>query len=209
MIRINLLSEGVKGAAAWEGAAGVRLAVSPLVVVGGSALVAFALVGGLAWFWSARGARLEREVRKEQTEQARLAAIEKENQVYARQLKELEQRVNTIRGLESSRTGPVEFMTALGETVGRTRDVYLVSVGPDGDRLLVKGQAASVGSIAGFMTALKRSGGFAQVELGQYYQDDQAERLTFKFDLRCVYRAGGQGAGELNRTEHDAARAKS
>lgn len=196
MIRINLLPEGMRRAAASATGAEGALAVSPVVVVGASALAAFAVVGGLAWFWSARGARFERQVRKEQAEQVRLAAIGRENQVYAGQVKEIEQRVQTIRGLESTRTGPVEFMSALGDTVSRTRDVYLVSVGPEGGRLLVKGQAGSVGSIASFITALKRSGAFSEVELGQYYQDDQAERLTFKFDLRCVYQAAGGAAGE-------------
>lgn len=209
MIRINLLPEGVKNAA-WEGGAAKGLAVNPGWVVGASAMVGFVVMGGLAWFWSARGARFEREVRREQAEQARLAAIEKENQIYARQLKELEGRVSTLKALESSRTGPVDFMTALGETVDRTKDVYLVSVGADGDRLLVKGQAGSVGSIADFIAALKRSGGFADVELGQYYQDDQSERLTFKFDLRCVYRtAGGEVVSEPVAGERAAARAKS
>lgn len=209
MIRINLLPEGAKRAGAWEAGGAEGLSFSPVLVVGGSALVCFALVGGLAWFWSARSSRFEREVKKEQTEQARLAVIGKENQVYARQLKELEQRVQTIRALEQTRTAPVQFMTALGETVDRTRDVYLVSVGPDGDRLLVKGQAGSVASIADFIAALKRSGEFAQVELGQYYQDDQAERLVFKFDLHCVYRSAGEVAGEPQAAEHNAARAKS
>ena len=209
MIRINLLPEGVKGAGAWERGAGAGLSFSPFLVVGGSALAAFALVGGLAWFWVARGARFEREVRKEQAEQARLAVIEKENQVYAGQLKEIEQRVQTIRALEQSRTGPVQFMAALGETVDRTRDVYLVSVGPDGDRLLVKGQAGSVASIADFIAALKRSGEFAQVELGQYYQDDQAERLVFQFDLHCVYRSASEVAGGPPAAERNPEKAKS
>ncbi|HLW79552.1 MAG TPA: PilN domain-containing protein [Terriglobia bacterium] len=196
MIRINLLPEGMKRAAVAAPGVGPAWAVSPVLVLGASALASFVLVGGLAWFWSARGARFERQVKREQAEQARLAAIEKENKVYARQVEELEQRVQTIRALESSRSGPVELMSALGDTVSRTRDVYLVSVGPDGGRLLVKGQAGSVGSIASLITAMQRSGRFSEIELGQYYQDDQSERLTFKFDLHCVYQAGGEAAGQ-------------
>ena len=195
MIKINLLPEGSERPAGGRGLGRPPTRASLVLLAALSVLLGFAGVGFLGWHWNSAISRLETQLTKEQAEGARLAAIQKQNQSYEKQARELEQRVRTIQALEESRTGPVRLMTALGDTVNRTRDLSLVSVGPEGDRLLVKGQAESVGSIAAFIAALKNSGSFSSVELRQYYQDDQAERMTFKFDLDCVYRQTGTATG--------------
>ena len=194
MIKINLLPEGSRRPAVERGGGPSSLKISPLLLLGLSAVLGFGAVGALGWYWNSRIARLEQQISKEQAEQARLAAIQKQNQVYENQVKELEQRLHTIQLLEAGRTGPVPLMSALGDTATQTRDLYLLSVSPEGDRLLLKGEAASAASIAGFITALKRSGGFADVELRQYYQDDEKERMVFKFDLNCAYGHPGSAA---------------
>ncbi len=191
MIKINLFPEGGRQQAIEPGIGRSPLKVSPALVVGLSALLSFGVVGALGWYWSGQVARLAQQMKAEQVEQARLAAIQQKNQLYEKQVRELERRLHTIQVLEDQRTGPVELMTALGDTVNQTRDLYLMSASPQGDQLLLEGRAASVESIAGFIAALKHSGSFAEVELREYYQDDEAERVTFKFDLNCVYRRAG------------------
>ncbi len=190
MIKINLFPEGGRQPAIEPGIGRSPVKVSPVLLVGISALLSFGVVGGLGWYWSGQVARFEQQKKAEQVEQARLAAIQQKNQLYEKQVRELERRLHTVQVLEETRTGPVELMTALGNTVNQTRDLYLLSASPQGDQLLFEGRAASVESIAGFIAALKRSGSFAEVELRRYYHDDEAERITFKFDLNCVYRRG-------------------
>ena len=186
MIRINLLCEGTKPTALKS--TGGRAAVATVVLsIAGAALLSFGTVGGLAWHSNAQIAKLEQRLKQEQAEQARLKAIQKENQLYQARVRELEQRIRAIQVVESSRSGSLELMRALGEAVNRTKGLYLLSVNPDGNRLLLKGLAQSVGALAGFITALKHSGSFSDVELRQYYQDDQADLTTFKFDLDCIY----------------------
>ena len=120
-------------------------------------------------------------------EQARLAAIQVENQRYKQQRHDLEERINTIQMLQQSRVGPVELMTVLGNTSNRAADLYLLTAAMDGNRLVLKGQANSVEAIATFMSALRASKGVSDVQLRQYWQDDQHNRTTFKFDIDCAY----------------------
>ena len=43
--------------------------------------------------------------------------------------------------------------------------------------------------MANFLAFLKNSGSFDDVQLEQFYQDDQHERLTYKFTLSCQFKS--------------------
>lgn len=65
----------------------------------------------------------------------------------------------------------------------------------------MQGQAHSVHSIANFIANLQQTDRFRDVQLRQYYQDnDQFDRLNFRFNLDCVYQlprvAPPAGAGQ-------------
>jgi len=124
----------------------------------------------------------------EKREADRLAGIRAENQRYLAQQQQLERRTNTIQMLEASRVGPTDFMTTLGALVNRTNDLYLLTIAPAGARTVIQGQSNSVESIATFVGALKNSGNFDDVQLRQYFQDDQQNRLNFRFSIDCVYK---------------------
>jgi Tfp pilus assembly protein PilN len=79
-------------------------------------------------------------------------------------------------------------MINMGNIVNKAEDLYVLTMTPDGARVSVKGQANSVQSIANFITNLKAAGVFQDVQLRQYYQDDQFSRLSFKFNLDFVYK---------------------
>jgi Tfp pilus assembly protein PilN len=160
-----------------------------LLIFAGSLIVAFVVVLVIWQIWSARVKDLEKELAKQKAEQARLAAIQAENMRYLAQIRDLETRKNTTQMLLNGRVGPVELMTALGNTVNRTSDLYLLTVTPSAGRLAVRGQSNTVESIARFISALKESGSFDDVQLQRYYEDDIAARLSFKFDLDCVFRS--------------------
>jgi len=191
MIRINLLGETAKSTE-------VHVRDSPALPVGGLALafgvslvVCLGVVGILGWAWGRRVDRLHQELTKEQAEQTRLAAVAVENKRYEQEILEVQARISTIQALEKGRTGPVDLMSSLADSVNRANDLYLLSVKADGGRLILKGESGSVRSIADFISALKRDGNFYEVHLQQYYQDDESERINFKFDLDCVYSRGG------------------
>ena len=185
MIKINLL--GLARPVSAKARMAPLTSVHQALIFVGAAVVAFLVVGFFYTYWSSQISELERNLKKEKAEQARLAAIQAENQRYKQQLKDLEDRKNTIDMLQQSRVGPVDLMTVLGNTVNRTTDLYLLTAGMDGNRLVLKGQSHSVGSIATLISVLKASKGISDVQLRQYYQDDQHNRMTFKFNIDCVY----------------------
>jgi Tfp pilus assembly protein PilN len=153
-----------------------------------SVLAAFAIVGFIWRYWTTEINRLNQEYAKQQIEAERLKQIRAENQRYVQQRQQLESRIDTIQTLVNSRVGPADFMTALGNVVNRSSDLYLLTVTPEGARVVIQGQSNSVDSIASFVANLENSGSFEQVQLRQYFQDDQPNRMSFKFHLDCVYR---------------------
>lgn len=185
MIRINLL--GVARPMAKPAAAPPTAARQALIFVA-SLLAVFAVVGFIWRYWTTEINRLNQEYAKQQIEAERLKQIRAENQRYVQQRQQLEGRINTIQTLVNSRVGPVDFMTALGNVVNRSSDLYLLTVTPEGARVTIRGQSNSVESIANFVAGLKNSGRFDEIQLRQYFQDDQHDRLSFKFQLDCVYR---------------------
>ena len=185
MIKINLL--GLARPVSAKASTTPLTAVHQALIFVGAAVIAFLVVGFFYTYWTNQISELERNLKKEKAEQTRLAAIQVENQRYKQQRKDLEERINTIQMLQQSRVGPVELMTVLGNTVNRTTDLYLLTAGMEGNRLVLKGQSNSVEAIANFISALKVSKGVSDVQLRQYYQDDQHNRTTFKFNIDCVY----------------------
>ena len=193
MIKINLLGVPLPAPKA-----AARPPTSKLMQVGTlivALVVCFAIVGLFYEIWSGAIATLNVELKKQRAEQARLAAIKLENAKYEQERRLLEQRINTIQVLQSSRVGPTEFMNALANVVNKTNsDLYLFSVTPQGDRLVMRGQAGSVDSVATLLYSMKTSGYFEDVQLRQFYEDDVENRLSYKFNLDCTHRLASVAA---------------
>ena len=56
--------------------------------------------------------------------------VKAQNDKYQERLRDLETRINTIQALQNSRVGPVELMSALGNIVSKTNDIYLYTLTP-------------------------------------------------------------------------------
>jgi Tfp pilus assembly protein PilN len=79
-------------------------------------------------------------------------------------------------------------MNALGNVVNRTTsDLYLVSVAPQGERVVIHGLAASAHSVAALLSSLRTSGYFDDVQLKQFYEDDVQNLVSYKFNVDCAY----------------------
>lgn len=189
MIRINLLTAGAAMRVARPVSAAPASGLRNFLIFIVSALVAGGTVLGFYTIWSRDVARLQQDLKKEQLREAELRGVQEQNRRYQQQLQQLEVRINTIQTLQNSKSGPVAFMTALADVVNRTGDLYLFSVAPEGERLAIKGQSSTVESMAQFIAALKHSGSFQDVQLRQYWEDDQQNRVAYKFNLDCIYRS--------------------
>jgi len=193
MIKINLLGQAAPKPKAVAVAPATKVVQVGVFV--GALVVSMAIVGVFYMVWSASIDSLNVELRKQRAEQARLASIKAENVKYEQERRLLEQRINTIQVLQASRVGPTEFMNALANVVNKTtKDLYLFSALPQGDRVLMQGRAASPNSVAALIASLKNSGYFSDVQLRQFYEDDVGELASYKFNLDCAYKPSSAAA---------------
>ena len=188
MIKINLLGITSGGGPPPPPGPPVTALRQALYFVVG-AVVAGVVVFAFWAYWNSDIKKLDAQIAKEVIEQNRLKTIQAENQRYLAQRQQLERRINTIQQLINSRSGPVDLMINVGNIINKADDLYILTMTPDGARIAIKGQATSVHSIANFITNLKNSGVCQDVQLRQYYQDDQYNRLSFKFTIDFVYKA--------------------
>jgi len=187
MIKINFLTEeGVPSGGAEAARPGLPPARQAKIFL--VSLLASLVLSGLPYgLWNRQLSRVSQDLAIEQREAARLSAIQAENQRFQQRVSEAERRLETVRSLLSRRVGPVALMNALGVMVNRTTGLYLLTVNAEGNRLVIQGQSDSVEAIANFVAVLRRSGGFADVQFHQFFQDDQEKRVSFKFNVDCVY----------------------
>jgi len=187
MIKINLLGVAPPTPKALSGQPGTRMFQALTFVA--ALVVSFAIVGVIYKIWTNQIADLDRKLKQEKLRQTELAVVKAQNEKYQQRLRDLETRINTIQALQNSRVGPVELMGVLGSVVNRTSDVYLVTLTPQGERIQLKGQSGTVDSMASFLSYLKGSGYFQDVQLQQFYQDDQHNRPAYKFTLDFLFRS--------------------
>lgn len=186
MMKINLLGQPTPAARA---AAAPTTAARQAVILVVALVAAMSIVGLLYFYWGRQVTNETAQLVKEKARQQELAGVKAQNARYQQQLAQLQERVNTIQKLQSARTGPVDLMTGLGDTVNRTKDLYLTSVQPQGAALDIKGVAMSVRSIADFITALNGSPKFDNVQLREYFQNNVGPQVRFQFELVASYKA--------------------
>jgi Tfp pilus assembly protein PilN len=183
MMKINLLGLEAPESRGAAGSAAVRQILVFVVALS----VSMSTVGFVDYYWIHQISQVQAALKREQIRQKELVSVKAQNQEYQRQLKALEERIQTIQKLQTLRQGPVDLMEGLGETVNHTRELYLLQVTPEGNQLHIRGEAGHVPAIAEFIKALMSSPRFSEVKLQQYYQDDLQDRINFKFNLDCTY----------------------
>ena len=185
MIRINLLGRGRPKARRAAVPVGAALPVTLLVVV-------LALAGGYLWWELGRIQRdIEAQVTKAQQltqDKARLSGIKQEVEQFERQKLVLEQRKAVIDELQRNRTGGQELLEVVANTVTRTEQLWLTSMVMKGNSLAIDGTAASINAVANFITQMKRSGYFDQIEIKESRQDERSTAVqTFNFSLTASF----------------------
>ena len=194
MIRINLLGRSRPKAA--------RQAV-PLEATLQAIFCAAALVlsfGVLYFHWhsmNSEATEVQAHIRKQTGEKARLEHLKSEVDEFSRQKTVLQQRISIIEELQRNRVGGQVLLDALANTVGRTDTLWLTSVDRKGDGLTLVGEAGSINAVANFITQLKHSGYFDQVEIKESTQDQKTTSggvETFGFTLTANFTLPPQGA---------------
>ncbi|MGA9884306.1 MAG: PilN domain-containing protein [Candidatus Acidiferrales bacterium] len=105
----------------------------------------------------------------------------------------LQQRIDVIETLQKNRTGAQELLQMVANTVVRVDALWLTSMNRDGNSLTINGEAGSIDAVANFLTEMKRTGYFDQVELKDAKENDIIPSVqTFGFSMTATI--GGAAA---------------
>jgi len=185
MIRINLLGRARPKTARQAVPLEATLQV---VFLAGALVLAF---GVLYYHWhsmSTETVEVRTHIQKQVGEKARLENLKTQVDEFERQKGVLQQRINVIEELQRNRTGDQELLDALANTVSRTDTLWLTSLDRKGNVLTIQGAAGSINAVANFITQLKHSGYFDQVEIKESAQDTKAAEVqTFNFTLTAQF----------------------
>jgi Tfp pilus assembly protein PilN len=189
MIRINLLGR-IRPKAARKA---VPLeATLQLVFLTASLVVGFGLLYTHYWQMDKEDRALLVHIQKQTAEKARLEQLKQQVDNFEKQKVVLQQRISIIEQLQRNRTGGQELLDAIANTVSRTDTVWLSSVDRKGDGLTINGSAGSINAVANFITQLKRSGYFQQVEIKESHQDESNKAVQiFLFSLTTQFALPG------------------
>ncbi len=181
MIRINLLGQARPRAARKPVPLGTTLpAVLILAGIGFAALVLVVHYFQMDKALTAENDRIK-QLRAQKTD---LERIKQEVEAFERQKAILQTRVSVIEQLQRDRTGGQELLDMIANTVSRTENLWLTDMTRKGNALSMEGAAASINSVANFITQLKRSGYFQKIEIKESKQDDRNTAIqTFVFQL--------------------------
>jgi type IV pilus assembly protein PilN len=158
----------------------------PLVFIG-----AGVLLGGLFLFyfyhsWQTQLSEENGRIKKLEAQKTELQQIKVQVESFEKQKQVLQQRVSTIEQLQRDRTGGQELLDEVANTVSRAENLWLTSMTKKGTAVTLDGAAASINSVANFITALKRSGYFQKIEIKESKQDDRNTAVqTFLFTINA------------------------
>ena len=185
MIRINLLGRARPKTARQAVPLEATLQV---VFLAGALVLTF---GVLYYHWHSMNTEtveVRTHIQKQVGEKARLENLKTQVDEFERQKVVLQQRINVIEELQRNRTGDQELLDALANTVSRTDTLWLTSLDRKGNVLTIQGAAGSINAVANFITQLKHSGYFDQVEIKESAQDTKAAEVqTFNFTLTAQF----------------------
>lgn len=195
MIQINLL--GIKKEVAksrmpsvsMEGAKATVLLVAILVIA----------VGALGYHYTRlmqEADQLSKDIAKAEDEQKRLARVKSEYDEFEKRRQLLTKKINIIEGLKKAQTGPVTMLNVLAATVETSGALWLTSFETEGGKISMNGVANNVNTVADFISNLKRSGQFKNVEIKESFEDDRLPDLsTFVFSISAELVPPGPPAG--------------
>lgn len=141
--------------------------------------------------------RTNQQIVSLRAEKASLQQIKADVDHFKAQKAALQQRIDVIETLQKNRSGAQDLLQNVANTVGRVDALWLTSVERKGDALNISGEAASINSVANFITQLKRSGYFDKVEIQTAKEDDLEPAVqTYGFTMTAQVNSSGAPSGQ-------------
>jgi len=183
MIRINLAPTQARRR-------GFRLALPSFnlgMIFGLVYLVAVLAVGWTWWSLSADESRLTADVERASKELATLKKTIGEGGKVKDQAADLRKRVQVIEQLTKNQTRPIRLLDAFVDMV--PRDLWITGLEERGATLRVTGSAYTTAAVADFMSNLRTSGKFKDVDLLVSRQDLAKTPSPVIFEITCRFEA--------------------
>ena len=193
MIRINLLGQTRPKTARRPVDTGAAM---PLVFIGAGVLLGLLLLFYFYHSWQTQLNEENARIKQLTAQKTELEQIKLQVESFEKQKQVLQQRVSTIEQLQRDRTGGQEFLDEIANTVSRAENLWLTTMSKKGQNISMDGAAASINSVANFITALKRSGYFQKIEIKESKQDEKNTAVqTFLFTITAEIAPQGPTPG--------------
>jgi type IV pilus assembly protein PilN len=164
----------------------------PLVFIGAGLLLGLLFLFYFFHSWQTQLNEENVRIKQLQSQKTELEQIKLQVEAFEKQKQVLQQRVSTIEQLQKDRTGGQELLDQVANTVSRAENLWLTSMTKKGTAVTFEGAAASINSVANFITALKRSGYFQKIEIKESKQDDKNTNVqTFLFTINAEIAPNG------------------
>ena len=156
----------------------------PVVFIGAGLVLGALVLGFFYYTWQNQLNKENAEIKRLTAQKTELEQTKQQVELFEKQKDLLQRRVSTIEQLQRDRTGGQELLDMMVNTVSRTENLWLTSLIRKGNGLSIDGAAASINSVANFITQLKRSGYFQKIEIKESKQDDRNTAIqTFNFQM--------------------------
>jgi Tfp pilus assembly protein PilN len=189
MIRINLLGQ----ARPKPTKSAVPLEATVQVVFILVAALAAVLFLGITYYQQKRELdATNAKISNLRAEKASLEQVKQDVERFESQKGVLQQRIDVIEQLQKNRSGGQDLLTMVANTVVRVDEVWLTSLTRTGNALNVEGEAGSINGVANFITQLKRSGYFDNVEIQETRENDLKPGVeTYSFKMTANVNPNG------------------
>jgi type IV pilus assembly protein PilN len=200
MIRINLLGQARPKAAKQAVPLEATVQILFAAVAVGLALV----ILGISYYQQKRQLdETQRRIQALQNEKASLQQVKADVDKFESEKSVLQQRIDVIETLQKNRSGAQDMMQMVANTVVRVDSLWLTSLDRKGDSIVMDGEAGSINDVANFITELKKSGYFQEVEIKNAKENDLlpgVETYGFEMTVSVTPPATGQPATQATST---------
>ena len=176
MIKINLVKDKKKGR-------GKIPVPREMIVFILSMLVVLALLFVVQWFMSGQKAEMLAQISNTKKEIEYYKSLKTEFEKAKEQQKILQDKLNVINLLRKEKSSSAKILDEL--SIDKPEKVYFESVKKDGSKLGIEGVALDDETVANFMTNLRRSKLFKNVDLIVSEQIEVSKIPLKKFILSC------------------------
>jgi Tfp pilus assembly protein PilN len=164
-------------------------------------------------------AEAERQLEEQKKIAVELEAVMKEQKELEAKIANIDSRINAIKTLRASQSGPSSVLEAVRERIGMVAGLYLESIEQKGDQLTIKGNSPDEAAVTQFGRSLEFSSGlFSNLNIETQRKEIQSSQVaaptgmgagtpeapkleTVNFTIRTSYTPGGKGSPDPNATQ--------